>query len=201
MGRAIPNPTKLRQITIRIFSRSTFASRGEAAGARLFSTDLLAASTADETFVEAWRKVIPNIEPPKTPLAFMTPRPPTPSSIPTKFTVNFVLPYSSELSTKEVHCRGDKLGGRASLTSADLDPVEAWIDGQVVKINAAEAEIEIANGKKIVAKLSKLYPKDTEATAAGVDDMTKLSYLHEPRVLQNLKIRYELNELYTASFL
>lgn len=91
-----------RQITTRIFSRSTFASRGGAAGARLFSTDLPAASTADETFVEAWRKVIPNIEPPKTPLAFMTPRPPTPSSIPTKLTVNFVLPYSSELSTKEV---------------------------------------------------------------------------------------------------
>ncbi|KAI7990355.1 Myosin-11 [Camellia lanceoleosa] len=81
------------------------------------------------------------------------------------------------------------------------DPVEAWIDGQVVEINAAEAEIEIVNGKKIVAKLSKLYPKDTEATAAGVDDLTKLSYLHEPGVLQNLKTRYELNEIYTASFL
>ncbi|XP_031270659.1 myosin-9 isoform X1 [Pistacia vera] len=27
--------------------------------------------------------------------------------------------------------------------------------------------------------------------------MTKLSYLHEPGVLQNLKIRYELNEIYT----
>lgn len=35
-----------------------------------------------------------------------------------------------------------------------------------------------------------------EAPAGGVDDMTKLSYLHEPGVLQNLKIRYELNEIY-----
>ncbi|KAI8007386.1 Myosin-11 [Camellia lanceoleosa] len=49
----------------------------------------------------------------------------------------------------------------------------------------------------IIAKLSKLYPKDTEAPAAGVDDMTKLSYLHEPGVLENLKTRYELNEIYT----
>lgn len=32
----------------------------------------------------------------------MKPRPPTPSSIPSKLTVNFVLPYASELSTKEV---------------------------------------------------------------------------------------------------
>ncbi|KAF5462805.1 hypothetical protein F2P56_018782 [Juglans regia] len=36
-----------------------------------------------------------------------------------------------------------------------------------------------------------------EAPAGGVDDMTKLSYLHEPGVLQNLKARYELNEIYT----
>ncbi|XP_057550107.1 myosin-9-like [Amaranthus tricolor] len=36
-----------------------------------------------------------------------------------------------------------------------------------------------------------------EAPPAGVDDMTKLSYLHEPGVLQNLRTRYELNEIYT----
>ena len=45
-------------------------------------------------------------------------------------------------------------------------------------------------------KLSKVYPKDTETAPGGVDDMTKLSYLHEPGVLQNLKARYELNEIY-----
>ncbi|KAF8379155.1 hypothetical protein HHK36_028584 [Tetracentron sinense] len=69
--------------------------------ARPFATDLPVTPTADSTFVDAWRKVIPHIEPPKTPLSFMKPRPPTPSSIPTKITVNFVLPYASELSTKE----------------------------------------------------------------------------------------------------
>ncbi|KAA3471256.1 ATP synthase subunit delta', mitochondrial-like [Gossypium australe] len=73
-----------------------------AARARSFSTDLPAAHTADATFMEAWKKVMPNMDPPKTPLSFMHPRPPTPSSIPPKLTVNFVLPYASELSTKEV---------------------------------------------------------------------------------------------------
>ncbi|TQD92925.1 hypothetical protein C1H46_021405 [Malus baccata] len=73
----------------------------------------------------------------------------------------------------------------------------AWIDGQVSKITGQEAEIESSNGKKMVVKLVKIYPKDMEAPAAGVDDMTKLSYLHEPGVLQNLKTRYELNEIYT----
>ncbi|KAL0812826.1 hypothetical protein Bca101_069269 [Brassica carinata] len=72
-----------------------------------------------------------------------------------------------------------------------------WIDGEVEKINGEEVVIQATTGKKVTAKLSKIYPKDEEAPAAGVDDMTKLSYLHEPGVLQNLKIRYELNEIYT----
>ncbi|XP_031398914.1 myosin-11 isoform X1 [Punica granatum] len=77
------------------------------------------------------------------------------------------------------------------------DPDVAWIDGQVLKITGNDAEIEKTNGKKVTANLSKIYPKDMEAPAGGVDDMTKLSYLHEPGVLQNLKTRYELNEIYT----
>ncbi|XLR26509.1 myosin-11-like [Arachis ipaensis] len=77
------------------------------------------------------------------------------------------------------------------------DPDEAWLDGQVSKITGKDVEVATSNGKKITAKLSKIYPKDMEAPAGGVDDMTKLSYLHEPGVLQNLKSRYELNEIYT----
>ncbi|CAI8603321.1 unnamed protein product [Vicia faba] len=77
------------------------------------------------------------------------------------------------------------------------DPEVAWIDGQVLKINGKDAEIETSDGKKAVANLSKIFPKDMEALPDGVDDMTKLSYLHEPGVLQNLKARYELNKIYT----
>ncbi|WOL07140.1 hypothetical protein Cni_G15877 [Canna indica] len=76
--------------------------RRSTVSARAFSTDLPAAPSEDAAFVEAWRKVAPNIDPPKTPLAFMKPRPPTPSSIPSKLTVNFVLPYQSEIANKEV---------------------------------------------------------------------------------------------------
>ncbi|XP_015079798.1 ATP synthase subunit delta', mitochondrial-like [Solanum pennellii] len=69
---------------------------------RPFSTDLPAEATKDSNFVEAWRKSIPAVEPPSTPSVFMATRPTTPSSIPSKLTINFVLPYSSELSGKEV---------------------------------------------------------------------------------------------------
>ncbi|KAG0460618.1 hypothetical protein HPP92_020915 [Vanilla planifolia] len=65
-----------------------------------FSTSVPATATVDSTFVDAWKKVAPNIDPPKTPLAFMKPRPPIPSTIPSKLTVNFVLPYQSEISNK-----------------------------------------------------------------------------------------------------
>uniref|UniRef100_A0A7N0V7N6 ATP synthase F1 complex delta/epsilon subunit N-terminal domain-containing protein n=1 Tax=Kalanchoe fedtschenkoi TaxID=63787 RepID=A0A7N0V7N6_KALFE len=84
-----------RQAAARLVSRSTKA--------RPFSTDLPAAPSGDAaSFIEGWKKVIPNIEPPKTPSAFMKPRPATPATVPSKLTVNFVLPYASELSGKEV---------------------------------------------------------------------------------------------------
>lgn len=77
------------------------------------------------------------------------------------------------------------------------DEALAWIDGIVSKINGGEAEIQTTDGRTVVANLSKVYPKDMEVPASGVNDMTKLSYLHEPAVLQNLSTRYELNKIYT----
>ncbi|KAH6779123.1 myosin family protein with Dil [Perilla frutescens var. hirtella] len=77
------------------------------------------------------------------------------------------------------------------------DPVLAWIDGEVKRIDGQDVHVQTTNGKKVVANISKVFPKDTEAPPGGVDDMTKLSYLHEPGVLQNLATRYELNEIYT----
>ncbi|KAK4379600.1 hypothetical protein RND71_001462 [Anisodus tanguticus] len=52
-------------------------------------------------------------------------------------------------------------------------------------------------GRTIIDFHDSIYPKDTEAPPAGVDDMTKLAYLHEPGVLNNLACRYAINEIYT----
>lgn len=81
------------------------------------------------------------------------------------------------------------------------DPEVAWIDGEVIEINGQEAKIQTTNGKTVVAHLSAIYPKDAEAPSAGLDDMTKLAYLHEPGVLQNLYARFNLNEIYKTSTL
>ncbi|XP_020240378.1 ATP synthase subunit delta', mitochondrial [Cajanus cajan] len=83
--------------------RRAAASLLSGASRRRFSTDVAAApAEAESRFVEAWKKASPNLEPPKTPSAFMKPRPPTPSALPSKLTVNFVLPYASQLAAKEV---------------------------------------------------------------------------------------------------
>ncbi|KAK4757816.1 hypothetical protein SAY87_019117 [Trapa incisa] len=77
------------------------------------------------------------------------------------------------------------------------DPEEAWIDGEVVAVEGNKIKINSTSGKLVVANASNTYPKDPEAPESGVDDMTRLAYLHEPGVLENLRHRYEMNEIYT----
>ncbi|XP_072980214.1 myosin-17-like isoform X3 [Typha angustifolia] len=77
------------------------------------------------------------------------------------------------------------------------DPVLAWIDGEVFQVTNHEVHVNTTTGKTVVADVSKVFPKDTEAPPGGVDDMTKLSYLHEPGVLENLAVRFAQNEIYT----
>ncbi|XP_071738132.1 myosin-6-like [Rutidosis leptorrhynchoides] len=77
------------------------------------------------------------------------------------------------------------------------DPVEAWIDGKVIEATGKEIKVVTTSRKTVVAKASNVHPKDAEAPPCGVDDMTKLAYLHEPGVLSNLRSRYDINEIYT----
>ncbi|KAL3850022.1 hypothetical protein ACJIZ3_011904 [Penstemon smallii] len=77
------------------------------------------------------------------------------------------------------------------------DPDVAWIDGEVISVNGEDIKVLCTSGKTVVVKSSNVYAKDSEAPPCGVDDMTKLAYLHEPGVLQNLKSRYDINEIYT----
>uniref|UniRef100_A0A8I7BHT2 Uncharacterized protein n=2 Tax=Hordeum vulgare subsp. vulgare TaxID=112509 RepID=A0A8I7BHT2_HORVV len=77
------------------------------------------------------------------------------------------------------------------------DPDEAWLDGEVVKVNGDTITVKCSNEKTVTAKASHVHAKDPEESPCGVDDMTKLAYLHEPGVLQNLKSRYDMNEIYT----
>uniref|UniRef100_A0A0D9WZ17 ATP synthase subunit delta', mitochondrial n=1 Tax=Leersia perrieri TaxID=77586 RepID=A0A0D9WZ17_9ORYZ len=92
----------LRHAARRLVS-TRYAAAAAGGRSRALSTAAVPAEPSDDSaFVEAWKKVAPNIEPPTTPMSIMQPRPPTPAAIPSKLTVNFVLPYKSEIANKEV---------------------------------------------------------------------------------------------------
>ena len=55
-----------------------------------------------EQFKNDWKKIAPNYDMPHFPSNFMAARPPVPSTIPAKLTVNFVLPYMYEVQAKPV---------------------------------------------------------------------------------------------------
>ncbi|KOM46098.1 hypothetical protein LR48_Vigan06g140400 [Vigna angularis] len=73
----------------------------------------------------------------------------------------------------------------------------AWIDGEIQESNKDEVTILFESDTRVVRKSANMYPKDPEFPPAGVEDMTRLAYLHEPGLLQNLQIRYSINEIYT----
>ncbi|KAD4384135.1 hypothetical protein E3N88_24303 [Mikania micrantha] len=77
------------------------------------------------------------------------------------------------------------------------DPEVAWIDGEVSEIHDQDIKVQLSTGKQIVTNTNSVHAKDPEFPETGVDDMTKLAYLHEPGVLQNLKCRYDHDEIYT----
>ncbi|KAL4591021.1 hypothetical protein LXL04_003969 [Taraxacum kok-saghyz] len=77
------------------------------------------------------------------------------------------------------------------------DPEVVWIDGTVLEINGDDIKVQCSNDKEVVVNAHSVLAKDPEFPKDGVDDMTKLAYLHEPGVLQNLKSRYDLDDIYT----
>ncbi|KAG8483198.1 hypothetical protein CXB51_022205 [Gossypium anomalum] len=70
------------------------------------------------------------------------------------------------------------------------DPEVAWIDGEVKEIKGEKITVKCTSGKLVVSKTSNVYPKD-------LNFLPLLAYLHEPGVLQNLRCRFDINEIYT----
>lgn len=110
----------LRHAAHRLASRAAAAGRGSVSRRALATAEVPAEAGEDPAFLEAWKKVTTIIEPPQTPLAAMKPRPPTPASIPSKLTVNFVLPYKSEIDNKEVYCNNPEHGPLRSASRSQI---------------------------------------------------------------------------------
>lgn len=85
------------------------------------------------------------------------------------------------------------------------DDIEGWIVGRV------ESKAIESNSFKLVFKLSLnrsdviitsealLPPLKNPPVLEGIDDLANLSYLHEPAVLHNVRLRYDQQSIYTYS--
>ncbi|KAI8617042.1 P-loop containing nucleoside triphosphate hydrolase protein [Chytriomyces sp. MP71] len=93
------------------------------------------------------------------------------------------------------------------------DDSDGWIVASVVERSVGDEAVTIAfetqNGKRILfeAQMSKLVadkfaslpPLKNPPMLEGIDDLSNLSYLHEPEVLHNIKLRYLQEQIYTYS--
>lgn len=94
-------------------------------------------------------------------------------------------------------------GGAGAVVAALLPNAKVWVNSETE--SWIGAEVVKTDGESVTVRLgkeTKSFPaKDVylaePRTAAGVEDMVKLSYLHEPGVLHNLGFRYSMNEIYT----
>ncbi|CAK9168645.1 unnamed protein product [Ilex paraguariensis] len=78
------------------------------------------------------------------------------------------------------------------------DRNSGWVAAEVTDFVGKQVQVATESGKKVLSFPEKLCPRDAEADHGGVDDMTKLTYLNEPGVLDNLERRYALNEIYVG---
>lgn len=73
----------------------------------------------------------------------------------------------------------------------------AWIKGEVVGIEGDVLVVKTESGKECRCKPEDCPLQNTGNDTRGVEDMTTLSYLHEPGVLSNLETRYSVDDIYT----
>ncbi|MEW5300071.1 MAG: hypothetical protein WDW36_003028 [Sanguina aurantia] len=76
------------------------------------------------------------------------------------------------------------------------DEAESWKQAEVIKLDNAILTVLTEDGKQYNLNAEDC-PLQNVADLRGVEDMTRLSYLHEPGVLWNVKQRYMLDDIYT----
>ncbi|KAF8788252.1 unconventional myosin-Va-like isoform X3 [Argiope bruennichi] len=81
------------------------------------------------------------------------------------------------------------------------DPTHVWVGAEVKKFGKDELEVELEDGSTQLVKVTsddKLPPLRNPDILIGENDLTSLSYLHEPAVLYNLQVRFcNQNAIYT----
>eukprot|EP00250_Pteridium_aquilinum_P028275 c36884_g1_i1 orf=156-779(+) len=92
----------LSRQSARAMARARAALGAPSASRRISDKPAEVPPPVSDAFKDAFKKAAPNLQLPKFPSQFMKPRPAVPGTLPSKLTVNFVLPYKTELDAKEV---------------------------------------------------------------------------------------------------
>ena len=78
------------------------------------------------------------------------------------------------------------------------DPVDGFVLGQIIDLTDDGAVVQplIKSKKAVEASFDRLYPAEEDETK-DVDDNCGLMYLNEATLLQNIKLRYNRDKIYT----
>eukprot|EP00879_Flechtneria_rotunda_P010956 GHRR01011448.1.p1 GENE.GHRR01011448.1~~GHRR01011448.1.p1 ORF type:complete len:975 (+),score=342.76 GHRR01011448.1:784-3708(+) len=76
------------------------------------------------------------------------------------------------------------------------DDAESWVKAEVQKIEKDALIVALEESGELRKVKSEEAPLQN-VDSRGVEDMTRLSYLHEPGVLWNIKSRYQFDDIYT----
>lgn len=84
------------------------------------------------------------------------------------------------------------IGSKVFVHDAD----EGWCKGEVVALQGSSLVVKTERGETRTVDNGEDAPLQN-ADSRGVEDMTRLPYLHEPAVLENLRARYGVDDIYT----
>jgi len=86
----------------------------------------------------------------------------------------------------------------------DTETGQVWVKAEVVSINSVSRSVVVKtdDGSERVANLDKLLRCNTDTWKAedgftAVNDLSTLTHLHEPEVLQALQLRFDIDKIYT----
>ncbi|KAJ3095982.1 Myosin type-2 heavy chain 1 [Phlyctochytrium planicorne] len=94
------------------------------------------------------------------------------------------------------------------------DEQEGWITGTLkdksvnddkvqmvftIETRGKDVTFDASLSKLVASKFQELPPLKNPPILEGIDDLANLSYLHEPAVLHNIRLRYQQEQIYTYS--
>jgi len=77
-----------------------------------------------------------------------------------------------------------------------LTAEDTWLKAEVTKLHDQSGEVSVKREDGVEAKLAR-EKCPLQNVGRPVEDMVKMNYLNEPGVLENLKDRYQLDDIYT----